>query len=61
MEGFNFVTPVTGLNRPNTGNEEDDDDDDENGELRSMFASKREYVKKTGENFIIYKFQLFLR
>jgi hypothetical protein len=26
-----------------------------------MFASKREYVKKTGENFIIYKFQLFLR
>jgi hypothetical protein len=26
MEGFNFVTPVTGLNRPNTGKEDDDDD-----------------------------------
>jgi hypothetical protein len=26
MEGFSFVTPVTGLNRPNTGKEEDDDD-----------------------------------
>jgi hypothetical protein len=24
MEGFSFVTPVTGLNRPNTGNEDDD-------------------------------------
>jgi hypothetical protein len=29
MEGFNFVTPLTGLNRPNTGKEDDDDDDDE--------------------------------
>jgi hypothetical protein len=29
MEGFCFVTPVTGINRPNTG-KEDDDDDDEN-------------------------------
>jgi hypothetical protein len=28
MEGFSFVTPVTCLNRPNTGKEEDDDDDD---------------------------------
>jgi hypothetical protein len=26
MEGFNFVTPVTGLNRPNTGQEDDDAD-----------------------------------
>jgi hypothetical protein len=25
MEGFSFVTPVTGLNRPNTGKEYDDD------------------------------------
>jgi hypothetical protein len=24
MEGFSFVTPITGLNRPNTGKEEDD-------------------------------------
>jgi hypothetical protein len=23
MEGFSFVTPVTGLNRPNTGKEEE--------------------------------------
>jgi hypothetical protein len=29
MEGFSFVTPVTGLNRLNTGKEEDDDDDDD--------------------------------
>jgi hypothetical protein len=28
MEGFSFVTPVTGLNRPNTGKEEEEDDDD---------------------------------
>jgi hypothetical protein len=27
MEGFSFVTLVTGLNRPNTGKEDDDDDD----------------------------------
>jgi hypothetical protein len=26
MEGFSFVTPVTGLNRPNTGKKDDDDD-----------------------------------
>jgi hypothetical protein len=25
MEGFGFVTPVTGLNRPITGKEDDDD------------------------------------
>jgi hypothetical protein len=28
MEGFSFVTPVTGLNRPNTGKEDDDGDYD---------------------------------
>jgi hypothetical protein len=27
MEGFSFITPVTGLNRPNTGKEDDDDDE----------------------------------
>jgi hypothetical protein len=26
MEGFSFVTPITGLNRPNNEKEEDDDD-----------------------------------
>jgi hypothetical protein len=30
MEGFSFVTPVTGLNRPNSG-KEDDDDEEEKG------------------------------
>jgi hypothetical protein len=30
MEGFSFITPVTGLNRPNTGKEDDDDDDKDN-------------------------------
>jgi hypothetical protein len=28
VEGFSFVTPVTGLNSLNTGKEDDDDDDD---------------------------------
>jgi hypothetical protein len=27
MEGFSFVMPITGLNRPNTGKEDDDDDE----------------------------------
>jgi hypothetical protein len=26
MEGFGFLTPVTGLNRPNTGKKEDGDE-----------------------------------
>jgi hypothetical protein len=26
MEGFSFVTPVTGLNRPITGKKDDDDE-----------------------------------
>jgi hypothetical protein len=26
MEGFSFVMPVTGLNRPNTGKVDDDDE-----------------------------------
>jgi hypothetical protein len=34
MEGFSFVTPVTGLNRPNTGKE----NDDENLLKKSFFA-----------------------
>jgi hypothetical protein len=31
MEGFSFVMPVTGLNRPNTGKEDDDDDNEGRG------------------------------
>jgi hypothetical protein len=27
MEGFSFAIPVTGLNKPNTGEEDDDDDE----------------------------------
>jgi hypothetical protein len=40
MEGFSFVTPVTGLNRPNTGKEDGDDDDDDDGELSEHVAIK---------------------
>jgi hypothetical protein len=28
MEEYSFVTPITGLYRPNTGQEDDDDDDE---------------------------------
>jgi hypothetical protein len=33
MKGFSFVTPVTGLNRPNTGKEDDDDESRGKGPL----------------------------
>jgi hypothetical protein len=33
MEGFSFVTTLTGLNRPNTGKEDDDDDDVFSGDV----------------------------
>jgi hypothetical protein len=36
MEGFSFGTPVTGLNRPNTGKEVDDDDDDDDDDCVSV-------------------------
>jgi hypothetical protein len=32
MEGFRFVTPITGLNRSNNGKEDDDDDDEDDDE-----------------------------
>jgi hypothetical protein len=34
MKGFSFVTPITGLNRPNTGKEDDDDDDDDDDDIK---------------------------
>jgi hypothetical protein len=35
MEGFSFVTPVTCLNRPNTGKEDDDDENScENDDMK---------------------------
>jgi hypothetical protein len=40
MEGFSFVTPVTGPNRPNTEKEEDDDDDDVPKYTRHRCASR---------------------
>jgi hypothetical protein len=38
MEGFSFVMPITGLNRPNTGKEDDDDDDDDDAHSISLVA-----------------------
>jgi hypothetical protein len=35
MEGFSFLTPVTGLSRPNTGKEDDDDDDDDTFQFKN--------------------------
>jgi ABC-type siderophore export system fused ATPase/permease subunit len=37
MEGFSFVTLVTGLNRPNTGKEDDDDEDDDDDDDDDVF------------------------
>jgi hypothetical protein len=51
MEGFSFVTPVTGLNRPNTGKEDDDDDEYNKAhaeiplEVRNITGSKVNVVK----------------
>jgi hypothetical protein len=42
MEGYSFVTPVTGLNRPNTGKEDDDDEDED---LRANEAKFFNYVQ----------------
>jgi hypothetical protein len=36
MEGFSFVTPVTGLNSPNTGKEDDDDASNINSFIHSV-------------------------
>jgi hypothetical protein len=39
MEGFSCVTPVTGLNRPNTGKEDDDDEEEEEVRLKAINGS----------------------
>jgi hypothetical protein len=44
MEGFSFVTPVTGLNRPNTGKE----DDDSILHTQVLYASVNTVSSKTG-------------
>jgi hypothetical protein len=33
MEGFSFVKPVTGLNRPNTGKEEEEEEDNDDDDV----------------------------
>jgi hypothetical protein len=38
MEGFSFVTPITGLSRPNAGKEDDDDDDDDDDDGTSIYS-----------------------
>jgi hypothetical protein len=50
MEGFSFVTPVTGLNRPNTGKEDDDDDydDDETEALMQSSHNRSEILGYNG-------------
>jgi hypothetical protein len=40
MEGFSFVTPITGLNRPDTGME---DDDDSNNHCAPLFYTAIKY------------------
>jgi hypothetical protein len=40
MERLGFVTPIPGLNRPNTGKEEEDDDDDNDVLISSSMVPK---------------------
>jgi hypothetical protein len=40
MDGFSFVTPITGLNRPNTRKKDDDDDEKH---YRCHFISVNQY------------------
>jgi hypothetical protein len=40
MEGFSFVTPLTGLNRPNTG-KDDDDENNQFPQLRTVAALEK--------------------
>jgi hypothetical protein len=41
MEGFNFVTHVTGLNRPNTGKEDDDVSSDMNMHIQCFVCRNK--------------------
>jgi hypothetical protein len=47
MEGFSSVTPVTGLNRPNTGNKDDDDDDDDDDNKHGVCHSSARHKPKS--------------
>jgi hypothetical protein len=44
MEGFSFVTPITGLNRPSTGKEDDNDDDDDDLEITKIFRDLADHI-----------------
>jgi hypothetical protein len=46
MEGFSFVTRVTGLNRPNTGNEDDDHDHDHDHEANNRCLQSETYKSR---------------
>jgi hypothetical protein len=53
MEGSSFITPVTRLNRLNTGKEEDDDDDDDDDNedvAASISESSVNFYETTQQN-----------
>jgi hypothetical protein len=61
MEGFSFVTPITGLNGPNSGKEDDDDDGDDDDVVyhsRCNVGVKRfkrlSYVSNANRRTILY-------
>jgi hypothetical protein len=58
MEGFSSVTPVTGLNRPNTGKEDDDYDwvghGFELGRNVALFILERYMLHRKFYDFSIY-------
>jgi hypothetical protein len=51
MEGFSFLTPVTGLNRPNTGKDDDDD---------TCFSSRRDLSFPSGFRINILYIKTYL-
>jgi hypothetical protein len=52
MKGFSFVTPVTGLNRLNTGKEDDDDYDDV---LYYMITMNAYYISQSINDLSVFK------
>jgi hypothetical protein len=53
MEGFSFVTPVTGLNRLNIVKEDDDDDND--NVLYYMITMNAYYISQSINNLSVSK------
>jgi hypothetical protein len=56
MEEFSFVTPVTSLNRPNTGKEDDDDDDDDDKMVTNQPLNHKNSILIDTFNFFKPKF-----